>query len=355
MTAIHDSRSTGEAGWTLTLLAILVAPLALVAAVGLSTMQGRGSVTAERLRQERAMLAAESAVDTVLHRLNAGTLVSGPVTGTLANGNTFTAEVTEVSPTRYHVTATGRYTGVTRRLFTWIARNPPLPAILAAASVQDPASVLEINGNAFSIDGNDTNLDGTPGGNPAVHGVAIADPGTVANLLSSLSGPQRNKITGAGGTPSARTTPTAIDVNALVQQLKNVAHTVVVPGVTNLSTVDWGAPSTGNWRVTYVAGNLDLSGNTTAGGVIAVDGDLEISGNLTFTGVLVVSGNIRFSGGGSGKVLRGAMIVGGDADLEDVFQLNGSVDIQYSKQAIDAASRLSTRYRVLGWKEIARS
>jgi hypothetical protein len=354
MTLLPVELRAGESGWTLTLLAILVAPLALVAAVGLSTMHGRGSVTAERLRQERALLAAESAVDTVLHRLNAGTLVLGPLSGVLGNGNDFTADVVDTG-TRYQVTATGRYLGVRRRVFAWIARNPPLPAIVAAASVQDPASVLQINGNAFSIDGTDTNIDGTPGSDPAVHGVSITEPGTVAGLLSSLTSNQKDNITGSGGTPSARTSNTPIDVPALIQQMKSIAHNVVVPGITNLGSVDWGAPSAGNWRATYVAGNLTLSGNLTGGGVIAVDGDLELSGNVSFTGVLLVRGNVRFSGGGTAKLIRGALIVGGDADIDDVVQMNGSVELQYSKQTVDAVRQLVTRFRILGWKEIARS
>ena len=344
----------GEAGWTLTLLSILVAPLALVAAVGLSTMHGRGSVTAERLRQERALLAAESAVDTVLHRLNTGAVVAGPLSGSLGNGNDFTADVVDTG-TRFQVTATGRYAGVRRRVFAWIARNPPLPDVIAAASVQDPSSVLQINGNAFSIDGNDTNIDGSPGSNAAVHGVSITEPGTIASLLSSLTAAQRDNIVGAGGSPSATTSATPVDVAALVQRMKSVAHNVIVPGITNLATVDWGAPSAGNWRVNYVAGNLNLSGNVTGGGVIAVDGDLELSGNFTFTGILVVRGNVRFSGGGTGKLIRGALMIGGDADIDDVLLMNGGVELQYSKQSVDAVRQMVTRFRVLGWKEIARS
>jgi hypothetical protein len=106
--------------------------------------------------------------------------------------------------------------------------------------------------------------------------------------------------------------------------------------------------------VTYVNGNLTLSGNQSGAGVLAVNGDLTFSGNVAFTGLVLVSGNIRFSGGGSSKMIRGSLMIGGDAALADVFTLNGGVDLQYSSAVITRVNTAVSKWSAGGWREIAR-
>jgi hypothetical protein len=71
--------------------------------------------------------------------------------------------------------------------------------------------------------------------------------------------------------------------------------------------------------------------------------------------MVLVRGNIRFSGGGSSKLIRGALMVGGDALVGDPFTLSGTVDLQYSSQAIQKVQALVRRAALVGWREIARS
>jgi hypothetical protein len=62
--------------------------------------------------------------------------------------------------------------------------------------------------------------------------------------------------------------------------------------------------------VTFVNGNLSLSGNPTGNGVLIVTGDLTFSGNFTWNGIVLVigQGQVIHNGGGNGN-FNGAIYV----------------------------------------------
>jgi hypothetical protein len=81
-------------------------------------------------------------------------------------------------------------------------------------------------------------------------------------------------------------------------------------------------------QLTYVPGNVHLSGPWTGSGILIVNGDLTIDGGLQFYGLLLVSGTVKFAGGGSAPTNIYGGVLSGTPVVDDTV-LGGSVDVQY--------------------------
>jgi hypothetical protein len=183
-------------------------------------------------------------------------------------------------------------------------------------------------------------------------GARVRTSGTPDSLTSSLSNGQKLQITGLGGAPSTATSP--IDPAALANALAPFAHNVLPPG-RHTRVPNFGNIARDEWRITYRTGDLELSGWTQGAGVLIVDGDLTLSGNIWYAGRVIVRGNLRFSGGGSWNFIRGALMAGGDTQIGSSFTFRGSVDVGYSSEAIQRIRRMTDRFVVAAWREIART
>jgi hypothetical protein len=87
-------------------------------------------------------------------------------------------------------------------------------------------------------------------------------------------------------------------------------------------------PSNMGKQVTYVPGNLQLSGGAVGNGVLVVDGNLDIHGGLNFYGLIIVRGVISFTGGGSSGVnIYGAVLAGQQSYVDTT--LGGSANIYF--------------------------
>jgi hypothetical protein len=97
--------------------------------------------------------------------------------------------------------------------------------------------------------------------------------------------------------------------------------------------------STPGYQVTYVPGNVRLSGNGSQGfGILVVDGNLDIHGGFSFDGLIVVRGVISFTGGGSDGVNVYGGIIAGQQSLVDTV-LGGSVNISYDQCALPQSDK----------------
>ena len=99
----------------------------------------------------------------------------------------------------FELIVTGYYKNDFRRFASYLGSNSPIP-LMDSALYTDDVNGVNLENNTF-ISGEDVMLDDSPG-NPLydVAGLAIKDPGTVADLSSDLTlgGPQA-KIIGTGG------------------------------------------------------------------------------------------------------------------------------------------------------------
>jgi len=359
-----------EAGFVLPIIALVMLPLMLL--VGTSTMltNTRGRTGLEYVNQERMLLAAEAGVDRAIYLANLGQLAVGvdysydlgggigtafraidTSTDLVDNdGDTFVDESDERG---FQITSIGTYRGAQRRVIAYTRPMAELPAVVSALTLEDPNGILSVAGNSFTIDGNDHKIDGSAGTSAAIYGATVANPGTTAHLISSLTAGQKSKISGLGGAPSVGTTP-APNIDTLATLLEPFATNTIAGGSYN-SIPNFGNASTNNWSITHCTGSLELAGNQTGAGILLVDGDLDFRGDVSYVGLVIVRGKIRFSGGGSSKMIRGALMGGGDASLDLVFQINGTVDIQYSADTLAKVSQLVGRQALAGWREAARS
>lgn len=216
-----------------------------------------------------------------------------------------------------------------------------------ALYVDDPLADFTFNGNAFLINGNDTNVDDTPGPNAPIPG--IGTPGDPASIVAQLSNQQQDNVTGLGGFPSVGTTPD-VDLPATMDYLATLATTVWDGPVDNVSG------SIGDRAnlvpvVAHAKGNLNLSGTTTGCGIIVVDGDLDIMGTFDYAGLIFVRGAVTIRGGGGTKDLHGGLATLGAVRGEDV-EISGTIQLQYSSQAIAAVTQqISGGVTLVSWTQ----
>lgn len=249
------------------------------------------------------------------------------------------------------LTADSAYAGVTRvvaRAFrddgmsstVEIFGAPPnanLGAVPRVGAVYvDPNVVLDLKGNSFVIDGNDTNPDGTPGPGAAVHGIGTAlaaTPGDNAqNLIDQIPTARQDQVTGLGGTPSVGETSETVDLQAMFDAYSSAAHRNL--GAGTYDDVIWGDES--NYEITYATGDVMITGEGTGSGVLVVDGNLNISGQFQYHGLVIVLGDVRVTGGGSGVHVYGATMVASTITVidEEELTVTGNADLVYSSAAL---------------------
>jgi len=178
------------------------------------------------------------------------------------------------------------------------------------------ADFVSPNSNNFTVNGNDAagtiaaDPAGCSGKSAAKPAIGVWDSQSQTNVIGDLGKPAN--FTGSGGTPSVEVVAAALggadvtpsNLDGFVQSLQAYVTSPVLTGnVTSL-------PSTTTSSVTYVDGNLNVSGNFTGNGVLVVTGTLTLSGNFTWNGIVLVvgQGQVVHNGGGNGN-FNGAIYV----------------------------------------------
>ncbi|MEZ5990674.1 MAG: hypothetical protein R3F30_16480 [Planctomycetota bacterium] len=354
---------SSEAGSILVLLIGLAVPLLIMLTAAAGTMVGRSKTLQEDIKLEKALMAAESGIDEALYRANLGILVPGElITRELADGMGF--EVTTVSlktdgvdndadgltdeadESVIMVTATGTYAGTSRRVNAYLGQLPQATPFGGAANLSESNLQIEIEGSSL-VTGLDTNLDGTPGPGPAVPGMSVSPPGTIPDLLGSLSATERPKVTGLGPAPSLGL-GSVIDLASLARIIKSSATQVLTSAEYEGATI--GNALTNNYVIAYASSNLTLKAGTRGAGILLVEGNLHMA-DARWDGLIVALGSdIEMEAGSSiyGKIVQGPT---GQSN----FHLRGSW-IYHSSQAMDGAfSAIPGKYVSFdGWHEVSK-
>ena len=352
-----------EPGMIMIALVGLILPL-MVAVMAFSTaMAGKTGEYRVEYDEEMALLAAESGVDYAIYRGRIGALTDGVViTRDIGLGQAFRIEPTylmtdgedndsdslvdESDEDTFQVLVTGTYRSTTRRVAAYLGPVSLLPTIEAAMVSQDPAIDIQLSGTPL-ISGLDKNMDGSPGPGPDVPGFSVAPPGSVASLLSVLTPSEQGKIKGSGGTPSLGVA-SSMDLTTMVDQIKNMANIVLTSN--KYTTYKFGDGPGGTANIIYRDGDVQFAGNSQGAGILVVTGDLEMKGNFRFDGVIIVLGKFENSAG-TARV-NGAIVMGPSSVL---VQGKGTLDVQYSSDAINLANSMSGAYVSFnGWQEISR-
>jgi hypothetical protein len=218
----------------------------------------------------------------------------------------------------------------------------------------NPNVALSLNGNSFSIDGRNHDMAGNLISGAAIPGLATEYGSPVGSnksgLLSQVPSNNYDQILGSGGTPAVDEV-SSVDIDSLFEMFKSLTNNNLTPGTHSSAALG----STSATQVTYVKGDLHLSGQGTGAGVLIVDGSLVMSGKFDFKGIVIVRGDVRLTGGGSGVHILGALMIGQSLTaLEDTVEVGfaGQANMHYSAEAIsNATNALPASYSVVYWDE----
>jgi hypothetical protein len=236
--------------------------------------------------------------------------------------------------------------------------------IQAAVFIDDPKPDVDMgSSNAYTLSGKDHDMYskaviGTTPPLPAIATTGKFSPTDTTDIIAKTG-------TQVDGTSPAyqNNNPTPFNFASVIQFAKDnaePAHMVYGPG-TNLPG-PFGIPpgptpsSPAVWEITYHdaggPGNaVKFTANTAGAGIWVVDGDLEIGGTFNFTGIIVVTGGVSFVGGGSTKMVTGAVITGETASVENL-STTGTIDLWYSNGAVTECVNALARYVPLGYEKL---
>jgi hypothetical protein len=342
----------GQEGVVLMALVATLVPLGLLVAGFIMAANGRHNRMQSEVDQERALMAAESGVDLALY--------SASTAAGLTSGNIITRDLGDglncsVVPTFhnvenvYEILSVGSYRGVQRRVVAYFGQQPSAVSLPSALTMMHTFSGSELHVQSSSaINGNDTNMNGTVGPSPAVPGVVVEPPGTVAQLTANIPASDRTKVTGTGGTPSVGTTTTNTDINAVQLQVQNSANLVLTSG--GYSNYNFGNGSANSFNMIYRNGSVQFSGNSRGAGVMFITGNLHIEGTFRFDGIIYVLGDVEIHGTSS---IYGGIVTGPHSPH---FYLEDTSRVFYSTEAVSKATLLlGGKYVAFnGWQEISR-
>ena len=250
--------------------------------------------------------------------------------------------------------STGTYGAAERSVRVMMRRSVSIPTIVASIQFNVENPIIDLNGNSFFVSGFEHDLTGTKDTSKTAS-YGLAAPTDAANLAGQVPSKNVDQIEGAGGNPSV-TYVDAIDLDTLVEQAKS-AKTVSLTPATTYSQLSLGSSTPGDVVVAVCEGDLHLTGQAEGYGILVVDGDMKCSGQLLWTGIILIRGRCDLTGGGAGKRLIGAMIVGeeviGGIDETQTVKIAGTVDMLYSTEAVELAQQRLAMMTVLSWQEVA--
>jgi len=209
-----------------------------------------------------------------------------------------------------------------------------LPVVESAVMLAGPPAEVRFNGNNFLILGEDKNIDETPGSCDDVFGIGVGNPGNPQDAIVQLRPNRYYRITGQGEYPSVASVD-EVSVQSVIDALCPFADvTPEDPGKFSESLGTYDKP-----KLACAKEDVKISGGGEGFGILLVQGKLEITGRWDYVGLIFVNGEVIFSGGGGGKRLTGAIFVEWngqeDENRQESLRINGTIDIQYSCEAID--------------------
>ena len=290
------------------------------------------------------------------------------------------------------LTALGTYNGATRQL-QQVVSHPDL-TLPGGLNLPGLGTNTSFSGNAFTISGNDTNLDDSAGAGipglcaPTVWGVGTANASIESDVQASLSNAQKDNVTGKAQNPgpgigdntiTPDPTLTPAQIQKFVDALRPYADiSLQASGMGQLSYQNVGATCAANlndpncWgtasnpKIVYVKGTVDpaqafyamsISGTSTGAGILILeDGDLNVTGDFRWEGLIIVTGQyvgLRYGGGGN-QTMYGGMIVNETASVNSEVEVDamGNAKILYSCQAIENARNMRRLFRANSWREL---
>ncbi|HXK61945.1 MAG TPA: hypothetical protein PLP42_18820 [Acidobacteriota bacterium] len=110
-------------------------------------------------------------------------------------------------------------------------------------------------------------------------------------------------------------------------------------------------------KITYVKGDLEISGNWTGAGILLVTGDLSGNGAFEFQGLMLVLGSGKVYFGGANKTILGGVVVANLVPGSPTTFGTASIDVRGQSNFYFAGDRIRLAasllpMRTLSWREI---
>ena len=225
------------------------------------------------------------------------------------------------------------------------------------------------NSNVYWVDGNDHAGCGGAAVQSPKPAIGVPDTVDVNTIKSEIPNNRTSHYIGTGAAPDVENVSSSLAPNlqtvssleALLVTIKNNATQVIQGPASSLPS--YGSASSP--IITYVNGDLTLSGNITGYGILVVTGTYTASGTVGWNGVVLVvgQGNMVVSGGGNNQY-NGAVFLAKTRDAQDNLLSSlggtrldwsggGGNGVYYSSGCVSNASSLPT-YRVLAYRESIR-
>lgn len=208
-----------------------------------------------------------------------------------------------------------------------------IPKIPGAMGFYTDKSKLNINGNAFEFNGNDTNPDGSSGDEAALPGV-VADSIAYDDLLNNLNSNQKQTVEEGGYEQEDLDNE---DLQEHIDKYVDVASPFDGSSVSPLGSPD-------NPKVTILDGAGEAKDEIGAGIFIIPEGTtFTAKGDFTFHGLIIVQGKLDLRGNVTvfGSMLFGGeLLYGGESELEipvneeGEASFSGTVGVNYSSSAL---------------------
>jgi len=246
--------------------------------------------------------------------------------------------------------------GVRATAVARVARsNIPGTAPGAIYLANDNPTDATFQGNNFLVDGNDHNLDGTPGTEPAVPGIATRNDTNTQETIDALGGAQLDNVEGLGfqagppPVPAIQTAPSGASVaqlNALIDSLLAEPHNTFNTTQINNSNTPTFAGALGTAASPqishFTANELQIRGNGSIEGygIMIIEGDLTIQGTLDFYGLILVRGETAINEDSELGVTGNATVYGSLWTANLNLVVGGSALVNYSSEALAFANQV---------------
>ena len=302
--------------------------------------------TVDHYENTQARLIANSGVEAFLEKMRRDKTLNGKFENNNLMDGSYDIDISGPDSLGT-VTSVGHFGNTNHQTIVKVSREPvDMPPSLGALYIVSDVLGLKLNGN-LDINGNDTNIDGSPGPESAIPGVALDEPSDSAYFIDNIKSKIANDIEGLGGSPSVYSSPDTTDWEAVTMNLIFSADLTVSSGT--YSSEHFGTPT--DPIITFMNGDIHLSGTCDGDGIMVINGNLTMSGNFTYRGIILVydESTIDCQITGNGGVYGSVILVGSDVDIH----ATGNSSFYYSSEAINNAQLYlkSSRFKIVSWWE----
>jgi Tfp pilus assembly protein PilX len=360
-----------ERGMALVTVLLVLVPLLVLVSAASNTMSGRNRQLLADIGRERALLAAESGIDVVLHRVRTG---QAPITSTfdvdLGQGMRFTAAAVhwladavdndadgttdEADEDVWYLSVSGRWQSHVVNLGTRIT--------LGTASLPIPSPLYFDGAIPFQTDdkttisGWDRNLAGVPPATPIdVPGMTVRTVAATNAVRAAISLDTRSALQGTGPKPSLDAAPMpALDLAAMSAHAQANRDTLFAANSDFTGSV--GNAAANDYRLAYCPGALVLKEDSYFAGVLVVAGPMQILKGSRFHGILICLGDLQIQEAN----FQGAVLMGSAAPAVQIQKSK----LQYNSGVLKGAlpklgntlpnAAPLTETRVSGWQHLRR-